>query len=170
MFSIQPIYEHTPRTKIESYLWSHRKRTFRCCEGTLRCCLGVCSGRRYSRFSGNTVRVRDVGCSRVVCLCVHCATSVRTNRDRLQCWRCITYHWTCSLAILFHLQNGGKLGHFPRGEPPWLASVGSSCDLPSAIHPTMAGKLAWDVVVTCDELLQTVVVLFLADTEVDPSL
>jgi len=47
-------------------------------------------------------------------------------------------------------------------EPHWLASAATSSDLPSAIHPTMAGKLAWDVVVTCDELLGTVVVLFLS--------
>ena len=66
-------------------LWCDRLKRL-CLWLSYLCSLGVCSRRRYSRFSGRTLRVRDVGCARVVRLCV-----IRTNRDRLQCWRCITY-------------------------------------------------------------------------------
>ena len=51
---------------------------------------------------------------------------------------------------------GESLGISPGDELPWLASVASSSDLPSAIRQSMAGKLARDMVVTCDELVKTV--------------
>jgi len=37
----------------------------------LRYCVGVCSGRRCYQLSVRVLRVRDVGCPRVVCLCVY---------------------------------------------------------------------------------------------------
>ena len=84
-------YTHlTNSGKIIILCWCNLRKSFVVC-----CCcglLGVCSGRRYSRLSYSTLRVRDVDCLCAVCLCVYCDARVRTNRNRLQCWRCITYH------------------------------------------------------------------------------